>query len=205
MRSIIAIVCLGLLLCIQPAMAQKEHTLTVSIHADLLPKLTQTAVEKALAGASALLNPPKNQCDVTFKLRGPIKPFAPGTPKKISNEDDLEAVHREDADVKVVEKIAFCMGRPGTFIGCAWRRNGPKTMIVALQPASRRHIVWAHEFGHVAGLQHRADPGALRTPCDIFFDHVKITPEECDCFRAGPGGCHIPEPDPAIACTEAQR
>ena len=43
------------------------------------------------------------------------------------------------------------------------------------------------------------------TPCNMFFSHRKINPEECDCFRAGPGGCHIPEPDQAIACAEAQQ
>ena len=59
MRSIIAIACLGLLLCIQPAMAQKEHTLTVSIHADLLPRVDADSSRKSLGGRVGAAEPTK--------------------------------------------------------------------------------------------------------------------------------------------------
>jgi hypothetical protein len=205
MQSIILIVCLGLglLLYIEPAIAQKEYRLTVSAHEQVRPKLTEKIVNGILERASKLLTV-RNQCGVTFKLNGPITSFAPGTPNIISSEDDLEAVHREAADVKVVSTITFCK-KDGTFIGCAWRRYGPKTVIVTQRLLAVRHILWTHEFGHTTGLQHRADKGVLMTPCDLALSNVVINQDECNCFLAGQGGCQIPEPDPEVVCTENQK
>jgi hypothetical protein len=143
----------------------------------------------------------RNRCGVSFKRIGPIKFFAPGTPDAIADETQLEKVHAEPADVKVVSSISFCKEK-GTFIGCAWRRNGPKTVIVTQKVLFVRHILWAHEFGHTTGLQHRADAGAMMTPCGLTLDKVELNQDECNCFRAGPGGCQIPEPNPEVVCNE---
>jgi len=204
-QSIIVIACLslGLLVCTEPAIAQKEYPLTVSIHEQVRPKLTEKIVKGILERASKLLTV-RSKCGVTFKLNGPIKSFAPGTPNIISTEDQLEAVHREAADVKVVSTITFCK-KDSTFIGCAWRRHGPKTIIVTQRLLAVRHILWTHEFGHTTGLQHRADVGVLMTPCDLALSNVEINQDECNCFLAGPGGCQIPEPDSEVVCTENQR
>jgi hypothetical protein len=193
MQTIFVIICLGLLLRVEPASAQKEYLLKVSIHEEV-PPLTNGQVEQILERASKLLKH-RNGCDVKFKLDGPIKTFA-SAPKDINNAYDLEAVHSVDADVKVVRKINFCKGRP-PFIGCAWRADGPKTMIVTRRLRSITHILWAHEFGHTKGLQHRLDRQALMTPCNIALSNVEINSEECRCLT-GPGGCAIPVQD--IVC-----
>src|SRR5262245_41864143 len=105
MRTIIPFVCLGVLLWIEPASAKKEYSLTVGIHKDV-PAMTEEQVDDALERASNLLKEPYNQCDVTLKRNGSIKTFDfDSAPKTIRNADDLEAVHRVPADIKIVESI----------------------------------------------------------------------------------------------------
>jgi hypothetical protein len=145
----------------------------------------------------------RNGCNVSFKLKGPITFFAQGTPENINNETDLEKVHKEPANVKVVSAISFCK-RDGDFIGCAWRRQGPKTVIVTQRVLVVEHILWTHEFGHTTGLQHRAGAEALMTACNLNLTDVEINRDECNCFRAGPGACKIPEPNPEIKCATNQ-
>ena len=211
MKNIILIVCLGLVAWIRPATAEQDHalySLKVSIHKDVRP-LTREQVEEILERASSLLQKKSEEtnatdnvpCDVTFKLDGPIGTFETSAPKDINDADDLEAVQREPADVKVVDKINFCMGRHDSFIGCSWRPEGrlPKTMIIARSVVvDLRHFLWAHEFGHTTGLQHRVDdPMALMTPCDMELSNGHISKNECSCFLKGQGGCPISEQSPA--------
>jgi hypothetical protein len=199
-----AILLLGLLSWINPASAQQEHQLTVSIHEEVRPTPTRQDVEKILEGASNLLkrndSVVQNDCDVTFKLKE-LKTFS-STPADITNAADLEAVHRVDADVKVVQTITFCKGetRPAGFLGCAWRPEGrPKTVIVANSaPRDLRHIVWTHEFGHTTGLEHRQrDNSALLDPlmtaCGLEAFTVGVNRNECGCFRSGPRTCRMPD------------
>jgi hypothetical protein len=202
MQAVIGAVCLSLSLSMASAHAQTEYSLTFSVHKDLPPdlmkELTKEKVEEIVQHASKLMS--ANKCDVTFKLDGPIKPFTSAAPKDILGKDDLEAVHREVADVKIVESIGYCVGHKGEFEGCAWRREGPKTVIVALASLLQfRGILLAHEFGHTTGLVHRNESEALMR-CQIKHFHRNINETECSCFRAGPGGCKIPEPDPHFTC-----
>lgn len=191
MRGTLSLVCLGLLLWVEPAGAQKVYSLTVSIHEKARPALTEQKVEQILARASQLLQQNKYSCNVTFKLNGPIRTFS-DAPNVIKTESDLEAVHRESADVKVVQDIQFCKNK-GSFVGCSWRRDGPKTMIVTQKMPDVAYVIWAHEFGHTTGLQHRTGMNVLMTPCNLFFNTIELNSNECDCFLAGPGGCSIPD------------
>lgn len=197
--KIIVFACLGLLFCVEPAIAQ--YSLKVSIHEAVRPKVDAREIETILERASNLLTT-RNRCDVKFKL-DTVGTFA-SAPDVINDASDLEAVHSVDADVKIVRQINFCVGQKGTFLGCAWRPEGKKTMIV-VRTVHRdlRHIVWAHEFGHTRGLRHRADRGALMTPCPLYFHNLKVNQNECDCFRSGPGACSTEAPNPV--CTERRR
>lgn len=216
MQTIIPIVCLALLYCVESASAQQVYSLKVSIHKDVLP-LTEEQVDEALERASSLLNETGNQCNVTFKRNGPIETFD-SAPKDIGNLDDLEAVHRVPADVKIVESINFCMGRYDKegWWGCAWRPEGLlKTVIVirGLRPGGdpivgrdERYILWAHEFGHTKGLPHRVDDDrALMTPCAVGTLTRRITKDECTCLKNGPAGCPIPQPSQEPMCSAARQ
>ena len=212
MHTIIAIVCLALMLWVEPASAQQAYSLKVSIHKDV-PQLTNDQIDEALDRASKLLKEPGNKCNVTLKRNGPVEIFNfDSAPKKITNLDELEAVHRVPADVKIVESIHFCMGRydKRSWWGCSWRPPGlPKTVIVVrgMRPGpvvgrDSRYLLWAHEFGHTKGLHHRLDDKrALMTPCDIEPTTRRITNDECTCFKNGPEGCPIPAPAQEATCS----
>ena len=206
MQVIITVACLGLLLWTELAAAQNSlprvtHPLTVSKHESI--NLTEAQVRDILERASKLLEEDL-RCNVGFRLDGSIGTFATSTPKIINNADDLEAVHRESAHVKVVEQIKFCKQRAARgqpFLGCAWRPGGrPKTMIVTKVESNLSDIVWAHEFGHTTGLQHRVGTDVLMTPCQLYYNTIEIKPAECRCFRLGQGGCTIR--DRNVACRE---
>ena len=189
MHKLISILFL-LLMWTQPANSNGvTHPLTVRHHSEV--QLNEADVEQILKDASKLLK----RCNVTVTLRGSIEVFAsPTAPAVISNEADLEAVHSENGEVKVVKAIRFCR-RKGHFSGCAWRRYGRPSMIVTHsdETADIRDLLWAHEFGHATGLQHRLDDrSALMTPCALFYNNVHITEKECRCFRLGIEGCKIP-------------
>jgi hypothetical protein len=197
MRKIIAIIWMILPWWGGPAAAQAEHLLKIHVHKDV-PALTKAQVDQILQQASKVLQ--NAACNVTFKLDGAIEKFTTSAPKDINTADDLEAVHREPADVKVINSINYCIGQSGSFIGCSWRPEGvlPKTMIVIRRALLVRPILWAHEFGHTTGLPHRVDDEmALMSPCDLQLFNIHVTPDECECFRRGNGGCPMSQLTPA--------
>lgn len=215
MQIIIAIMFLGLL-WIAPASAEtaatREHELIVSIHQDANDgSLTAPGfVEGILESASRFVT--RSCGEIKFKLKGSVGTFT-SAPSQINNEAELEAVHDVAADIKVVQEINYCMGRKEeNVIGCAWRRSPdphagrPKTVIVIRNVhLSLYPMLWAHEFGHAAGLQHRNDDADLHlmTPCELKTFHQDLNEAECDCFRKGLGGCFPikgPDPDPEICC-----
>jgi hypothetical protein len=204
-----AILLLGLLLWADPASAQKPkiYPLTVSIHNAVHPTLTQSDIEQILTRASDLLQ--SNRCGVGFKLKAPVTTFT-SAPAYIKNAADLEAVHSVPADVKVVQRINFCVGRydQDGFIGCSWRPEGlRKTVIVTTERVGEipgiHPILWAHEFGHTTGLLHRVDNDreALMSPCDLQAFSRVVNRYECGCFLAGPGQCNVTGAGPA--CPDA--
>jgi hypothetical protein len=209
MGAIIAIACLGLLTWVEPASAQKTYSLTVSRHQDVA--LSADDVDKILADASKMLqkdsartsNPNNVACKVTFKRNGPVTTFAsPDAPKIIRTAADRDAIHREKAHVKVVEKIKFCRGDPAEFAGCAWPPQDKSRSIIVVRdpPAPAPAILWAHEFGHRMGLRHRGEPLALMTVCDLKRNQVQVTRKECKCFLDGPGSCAPAQEPPNPDC-----
>jgi hypothetical protein len=207
MRTMIAIACLGLLLWVEPASAQKTYSLTISRHPDVA--LSAADVDKILADATKMLqktsaptsSPDNVACNVSFKRNGPVTTFASrNAPKIIKTEADRDAVHSEKADVKVVEKIRFCRDDPADFAGCAWPpKDGSRSIIVVRDPpAPAPAVLWAHELGHRMGLRHRGERLALMSICDLSRGQVQVNQKECKCFLDGPGSCTPrTEPPPA--------
>jgi hypothetical protein len=211
MQTIIAIVCLGLLMWVEPAGAQSTRSLTVSHHRDI--PLSEDQVDEILAKASEILQ--KNSCNVTFRRSGPVRPFASSTtPATIETAADRDAVHREDSDVKVVKAIKYCRDehdRGQDHDGCAWDPPRPgrppqhRSMIAVHRQDTRlAGLVWAHEFGHRTGLWHRSEADALMTICPLDLDRLipqeKVNRRECNCFVGGPDSCRTPAPV-RVQCT----
>src|SRR5436189_4568345 len=103
MQTIIAIVCLGLLMWIDPASAQSPYSLKISRHHTV--NVNEGAVDDILRDASEILqNNSAHACNVTFRRIGPVETFAsPGPPaiirKTRDGMADRDAVHSEDSDV----------------------------------------------------------------------------------------------------------
>jgi hypothetical protein len=168
------------------------------------------------------------KCDVTFVLEGPIRTFRdlpkmrrPNTLASVDKKN-IAAVNKVDSDVhgvdfhvKVVEEIKFCRpGVHGNQAGCAFSPPDFRSIIV-VHPQRHRdprnpdgprlasfpdHLLWAHEFGHLAGLGHREGVGnrndeiALMTRCNLSAQfsglpdtRVQVSADECRHLLAGPG------------------
>jgi len=201
------------------------HSVSVSVHRDVQPRPSEQDVDAILEQASKLLQkdlghidkPDDVACPVTFKRSGPIRTFvSPDTDAWDNvNEGNIQAVHSVDFDVtdvsfhvKIVNKIGFCKG-DGTklYNGCSWPHQWRSIIVVApgKHPADRPgqflrsfadHALWAHEFGHLTGLWHRDDAGALMIPCQVQFSSVRVNRMECSCLLGGPGSCRLPEFNP---------
>jgi hypothetical protein len=208
MRAVIAIICLGLFIWVAPASAQnagvpkQEYSLTVTVHEEVRPRLTDRAVEKILEGTSDLLK----RCNVTFKLKGSVGTFA-SAPAIIRSPADRDAVYAVKADVKVVKEIKSCNpDLPSPFNGCAFPFSmGRDSMIVTHTRAGTdrlRSILWAHEFGHRTGLQHRADPVAIMSGCQLEGFQESVAQRECRCFFLGPGSCPPRRPVDHPVCSD---
>jgi len=196
------VICLGLLALAKPAIAQIEFSVKVSIHRELQrdsrTRLEEADVKGILDRASGVLA----TCNVKFKLDALDTFDFDSAPSIINDVYHLEAVHSvgtpPERTIKVVQEINFCIER-GSFFGCAWRPSGrrPKTVIVTRNGgASLDATLWAHEFAHTTGLNHRNDPRALMN-CRPFPGNVLINPDECGCIFKGTGGCAALEPPPA--------
>jgi Matrixin len=201
------ILLLGLLSWGDPASAQKRvtiHPLTVSIHKSLETWVTPNDVEQVLKAASDLLQQSANNCMVGFKLQGKVTTFDSGSaPASIDDAVGLEKVHSVPAKVKVVQHINFCIrGSEYGLVGCSWRPNTklPKTVVISAEMMryGSEPMIFAHEYGHVAGLPHRDDPKALMTPCVITALNYRVNALECGRFNAGPPKSY-PQ-DSALAC-----
>jgi hypothetical protein len=200
MQVIIVIVCLGLLIWLEPARAQqaKTHLLTVGHHKNV--EISDNDVKKILAEASKALE----KCKVVLKLKGSVGTFAStDTPAAVKNAATRDAVHRENFDVKIVEHMLDFCRVEALQAGCAWdpppgkERPQYRSIIVAnMSDAKLAGKIWAHEFGHMTGLPHRGDKNALMA-CRV--EHAQISKDECDCFRGGPAAC-AREPEPAGQC-----
>lgn len=127
-------------------------------------------------------------CDVSYELGGRILDL-PGVAADIQTPDEAETALAQNVDLIIVDAIGWCDGRIGQVMGCSSRRTAivqKRYDVPAWAAAQVRAITWAHEIGHISGLDHRENPGALmqaRSGLDAMF----VNEEECGKFRRGPG------------------
>jgi hypothetical protein len=211
MQIIIAIVCLGLLMRVEPANAQdtKTYELTVGHHEALT--LRSDRVDDILAEASKVLQ----KCNVILKRKGSVGTFrSPNQDARVTTDTERDAVHRENFDLKVVRvPFDFCRIRDvAAFFGCAWDPPPPpqderpqhRSIIAGVSRDNLKHtgVTWAHEFGHKQGLPHRNERKALMR-CKVEVENVELNEKECECLRRGTGHCNDP-PEPPTQCARGR-
>ncbi len=131
-------------------------------------------------GVPGILDVP---CDVTLNRSGSVSVFSTNAPATINSDSQLEKVFAEPAFIKVVKAINWCDGA-GSVDGCT--TNNSRTMIVvARAPGPETAVLWAHEFGHATGLNHRAGDRLVMNPT---FDGTYrfINDTECTSYLKGP-------------------
>lgn len=192
------LVALGVIAAGGPALAQRTYNLTVSKHGTVTANnATVTAI---LARASSILQTdddfaPGNAdvaCDVTLTLQGSVTNFAnAATPARIVDNATLTTVLREPAFVKMVTAIGYCGNQPASYAGCAYTPGRSIAVVHPIQPASAAGSVWAHEFGHSTGLNHRAGARLLMNP-SVGDEFTYISTAECASYLRGPPARAVP-------------
>lgn len=168
--------------------AQARHSLTVSRHATVA--FTDQQSDSIFAAATSALQTDDDfapgtgdvSCSVVLARSSSVRTFSSAaTPSTISSQADFSAVLAEPAYVKLLRAISWC-GAAGSFAGCA--TSGGSMAVVA--GGNWRGLVWAHEYGHTAGLPHRGANRELMTALPLAGDQNFVNQSECDRFVGGP-------------------
>ena len=120
------------------------------------------------------------ECAVGFELRAPVQVFDAGT-GTIATAADFYEVIDQPGDVKVVESIDWCRVPDPTVAGCALR-NG-SFVVEAEHNIDFAGPLWAHEFGHVNGLNHRRGEPLMTMNARVFEDSRRLADFECAEYR----------------------
>jgi hypothetical protein len=87
------------------------------------------------------------------------------------------------ARFKVVRAINYCFGAATNVIGCAYR-PGLGAMVVRRSSEGNEAVLWAHEFGHNAGLPHNQTGSAYLMYYIAHNNNNGLTQGECDVYHA---------------------
>ncbi len=120
-------------------------------------------------------------CCVTASRSGVGRTFgAPGDGlDTIDDDSELDSILNDSvARVKIVRAINWC-GGPGTnIIGCA-TMPGNGMALVRLSDPGAEAVLWIHEYGHNAGLDHVSDERAIMYGTDT-GENNGVSQSECD-------------------------
>jgi hypothetical protein len=148
--------------------------------------LSNADADRILADATAVLSRDDGSgdvpCPVTFLRDGAVTVFAQGN-GNISSAQDFNTVVGLPGWVKVVNQINWCSGLAPNIIGCS-PTPGSSEVVVRFTP-SLEGILWAHEFGHDKGLNHRPDLNAVMNPT-IGPTRLAVNAAECAAYRTLP-------------------
>jgi len=88
--------------------------------------------------------------------------------------------------VKVVRRILWCGGPGGSIIGCAPLPSSVVNLSVVRFTPAQEGILWAHEYGHNCGLNHRTnDQNAVMFP-SIAPNRLVVNAPESARYLSGP-------------------
>lgn len=140
----------------QPSLDPFGFSLKITRHVD--QPLTESELDTIFAVATSLIQRqdfecPDMACPVTFGRSGPIDTFDVGS-TVITSESALDDAFDVPGDIKVVSSmVGVCgisaMDDTAVILGCAFA-SGSVVIVREADPD-----VWAHEWGHVQGLDHR--------------------------------------------------
>jgi hypothetical protein len=119
-------------------------------------------------------------CDVSALSRnGDVSTFTTGN-GIVNSQSDFNTIIGLAGFTKVVNQINWCGTISPNWIGCT--PTPGSSMLVVRYTANQEGILWAHEYGHSRGLNHRNDSDAIMNPV-IGTNRTKVNQTECDSYR----------------------
>jgi hypothetical protein len=147
--------------------------------------LTDAEADRILADATTALQtndgPGDTACNVVLVRNGAVTSFATGD-GSIDSNAEFNTVIGLAGEVKVVNQINWCGSLIPNVIGCA-PVPGASLSVVRFT-ANEEGLLWAHEFGHNRGLNHRNDDANAIMNGVIGFVRRRVTGAECTAYRA---------------------
>jgi len=145
--------------------------------------LGDAAADSITAGATTALQindgPGDEACFVHFSRDAGVALLASGD-GSIDSSAEFNAAVSLPGNVMVVNQINWCSGFQAGIIGCSPTPGDSE--VVTRFPGSMEGLLWAHEYGHTRGLQHRSDPNAIMFPF-IGPTNKRVTASECNAFH----------------------
>lgn len=123
-------------------------------------------------------------CRVRYEVRGDVAELV-GVPGVLQTPVEVRAALSAGPDLVLVNGIRWCNGRAGTVLGCARRNSGAVVRKDYGGSPEVRPTTWAHEIGHISGLDHRNEPNALMHEAAGRTD-MFVNAAECRAFKKGP-------------------
>ena len=155
----------------------------ISQHTTSTPALTDARADTIAADMTLILQVSDSagdeQCPVRFERDGNVATFT-ATTGTINSQADFSTVINLPGMVKVVNQINWCGALVPNIIGCAPIPGNSLTVVRfgLLQEG----VLWAHEFGHNRGLNHRNDPNAVMNPI-ILTTARGVNAAECAAYE----------------------
>jgi hypothetical protein len=164
--------------------------------------MSNARADQITANATAVLRrndgPGDVACATSFVRSGNVTSFSNGD-GSIDSSAEFNAITALAGWVKVVNQINWCGALVPNVIGCAPVPG--RSLVVVRFTGNQEGILWAHEFGHNAGLNHRSDANAVMNGT-IGTTRRRVNATECAAFRAIPAGAvlaRLSNPQPAAA------
>ena len=162
---------------------------TAANHVDVPSKVTATQVDQIAARASSVAQtadfPEDVACCAGFVRGGAVATFgtAGDGHDSIDNSTELQTVlDQRVARIKVVRVINYC-GNPGTnIIGCSYT---PGFGMAVVRVSSNEGLLWLHEYGHNAGLDHVNQSNNVMYPF-LVGTALGLNQAECNALHAPP-------------------
>ena len=141
-----------------PGSKTKIHRLSIGRVASA--PLSNAQADAILAGATRVLRSRDSgsdvSADVVLQRRGDVRVIA--GPAVIASAEDYARIGASGVQVAIVEAVRFCTATKPGILGCSHIGG---SFMALVRRSSLEDIIWAHEYGHNCGLNHRNDPSAL--------------------------------------------